>query len=249
MSVNWYSKKVVALGEGLELSEGLEVVYTPAKWELLKKIRLRASKIMASLASRMVTPYIYGSVARGDVNSGSDIDVITLAKVSSHSVELALTFGGFKIHSRKIAQATPGHTIKAHVYLDAYEKECVTFPLTTFRGLELDFYNFAGFLDLPSLNADRRVAGCDKRLMLIQPTKRGHVESPVEGREVEVTKVVGASLEIVNERIRVLKRRRSVGRTGIVLSKSLEEGEVFEDVLRRLAASNPIVRRSLRERG
>lgn len=235
--------------ENVKSSDGVEVVYTPAKWELLKKIRKTASEIMASLSFRELVPSVHGSVARGDVNPDSDIDIIIPYVVSSHSVELALTLRGFEIYSRKIAQATPSHALKAHIYIDAEEKECVTFPLVQFRALELEFYRFGGLLDLPSLDADRRVAGCDKRLMLIQPTSRGHIEFPVKGREAEVAKIVGVSLEIVEERVRVLTRRREVGRTGIVLSADVREGEVFEDVLRRLAASNPIVKRSLRERG
>ena len=87
-----------------------------------------------------------------------------------------------------------------------------------------------------------------KRLMLIQPTSRGHIEFSIIGREVEVAKIVGISLEIVNERVRVLTRRKEVGRTGIVLSINLKEGEVFEEVLRRVAGSNPIVGRRNRGR-
>ena len=232
----------------MEYIDGVEVVYSPTRWRLLVSLRREALEIMTSLSSRSLLPSVHGSVARGDVNPDSDIDIIIPYVVSSHTVELALTTKGFKTYSRKIAQATPSHALKAHIYLDADEKRCVTFPLVPFRTLELEFYKFGGSLDLPSLKADRRVAGCDKRLMLIQPTTRGHIEFPVKGREVEVAKIIGASLEIVRERVRVLTRRGEIGRTGIVLTANLGEGEVFEDVLRDLAASNPIVRRIVRER-
>jgi len=234
--------------ERLESNNGIEVVYSLTRWRLLKRLQGEASEIMKSLSSRELTPSIHGSVARGDVSPDSDIDIIIPYVVSSNAVELALTMKGFKIFSRKIAQATPSHALKAHIYLDADERRCVTFPLVPFRALELEFYKFGGILDLPSLRADRRVAGCDKRLMLIQPTTRGHVEFPVKGREVEVAKITGTSLEMVEERVRVLTRREEIGRTGIILSVNLGEGEVFEDVLRGLAASNPVVRRSIRER-
>lgn len=234
--------------EGVEANNGVEVVYSPARWRLLKTLRIQAVEVMTSLRSTRLFSAIHGSVARGDVSPGSDIDIVIPYLTSSYRVELALTRNGFEICSRKIAQATPGHALKAHIFLDVEEKQCITFPLTPLRSLELEFYKFGGMLDLPNLKADRRVPGCDKKLMLIQPTEQGHIEFPVQGREVESAKIIGASLEIVWERVRVLTRREEVGRTGIVLSVPLEKDEVFEDVLRKLAASNPIVRRSLRNR-
>ncbi|MCD4727389.1 MAG: nucleotidyltransferase domain-containing protein, partial [Pirellulales bacterium] len=69
---------------------------------------------------------VYGSLARGDVSQGSDIDIIIPGVARSFMVELALDEHG--ITGRKLVQATPG-------------------------GLE----------DMPH----NRVAGVDKRLMLI----------------------------------------------------------------------------------
>lgn len=233
----------------MEYSDGVEITYQPARWRLLKRLRREALEIMVPLDSRRLIPSVHGSVARGDVNSSSDIDIIIPNVVSSHTVELGLTMGGFKMFSRKVAQATPSHALKAHIYLDADDRRCVTFPLIPLRRLELEFYRFGGILNFHSLEADERVAGCDKRLMLIQPTARGHLEFPIVGREVEVAKVVGVNPEIVEERVRVLTRRGEIGRTGIFLSLNLDEGEVFEDVLRELAASNPVVRRKLKGAG
>ncbi|MFH0749108.1 MAG: nucleotidyltransferase domain-containing protein [Candidatus Bathyarchaeota archaeon] len=223
-----------------------EVAYSPSRFELLGRIRRKADKIMTALSSSGFIPSIHGSVTRGDVRIDSDIDIVIPYVVSSYSVELALNLKGFKIYARKIAQATPSHAIKAHIFLDAEMKECITFPLIPFRRLELEFYKFGGLLDLSSLQKGMRVPGCNKRLMLIQPTSRGHIEFSIIGREVEVAKIVGISLEIVNERVRVLTRRKEVGRTGIVLSINLKEDEVFEEVLRRVAGSNPIVGRRIR---
>jgi len=162
-------------------------------------------------------------------------------------VELALTLAGFKLYSRRIAQATPSHTPKAHIYLDADEKLCVTFPMGPLRPLEHEFYRFGGYLGLPQLLRRERLPGCDKRTFLIQPTPTGHMESPVRGREVEVAKTLGINLQIVRERVRVLTRRQEIGRTGIVVSQEVRDGETFEEVLRRLARSNPVVARRLRE--
>jgi len=225
---------------------GIEVIYDEAHWALLWSLRASAVKIMSALAARGIRSGIHGSVARGDVDPGSDVDMIVSEPVSSYSMELALTLAEFKFYSRRIAQATPSHTPKAHIYLDADEKLCVTFPLVSLRPLEHEFYRFGGYLELPQLLGRERVPGCDKRPFLIQPTTTGHVESPAKGREVEVAKILGVNPQIVQERIRVLTRRQEIGRTGIVVSQEVGEGETFEEVLRRLARSNPVVARRLR---
>ena len=212
----------------------VETVYPYSKWELLRQFREQAIIIMGTLASRGVDSKIHGSVARGDVDKDSDVDIIIPYVASSLSVELALVNGGFNIYNRKIAQATPSHTPKAHIYLDASEKQCVTFPLVAFRRLEHEFYKFGGLLELKNLNEGTRVPGCDKRLMLIEPTSNGHIESPIQDRESEVARIVGVSIEIVNERVRVLNRRKEIGRTGIVLSYNLMDREVFEEALKTL---------------
>ena len=228
-------------------SDKIEYVYNSSHWKLLRMLRETCMDIMGTLASQGIRSGVHGSVVRGDVNLRSDIDIIIPYVISSHLVELALTMNGFKLFSRKIAQATPGHTPKAHILLDPEEKQCVTFPLASFRTLELEFYKFGGFLELEGLKADKRLSGCNKGLMLIEPTLKGHAESPIRGREGEVARIVGVRVDIVRERVRVLMRRRKVGRTGIVLSVHLREGEVFEEILKRLAFLKPIVRRRLRK--
>jgi predicted nucleotidyltransferase len=225
--------------------DGTEVIYDAVQWTLLHDLWGTAVKVMDALAARRLSSAVYGSVARGDVNKKSDVDVIIPDVASSHAVELALQLGGFQLYSRRIAQATPGHTPKAHIFLDAVEETCVTFPLASLRALEREFYRFGGFQQADGVKAGQRVPGCDKRLMLIQPTPRGHVETPIVGREREVARIVGVSVAIVEERIRVLTRREQVGRTGIVLSRELEEDEVFEEALKQVADVNPIVRRRL----
>jgi predicted nucleotidyltransferase len=228
-------------------NDKIEVIYNSPHWKLLQMLREKSIEIMDALASKGIYSGIYGSVVRGDVTHRSDIDIIIPSIISSHSIELALTRKMIKIFSRKIAQATPGHTPKAHIFLDAEEKLCVTFPLASFGTLELEFYKFGGYLELDELKADKRLPGCNKNLMLIEPTLLGHIESPIVGREREVSKIVGVKIDIVRERIRVLTRRKEVGRTGIFLSAYLKEEDVFENILKRLADSNPIIRRRLRK--
>jgi predicted nucleotidyltransferase len=52
-------------------------------------------------------------------------------------------------------------------------------------------------MGLSSLQKDLRVAGVDKRLMLIEPYKEGHLESSVVDQEEQAAKVVGVSVETV----------------------------------------------------
>jgi predicted nucleotidyltransferase len=231
-----------------DYDNGVKVTYSAAQWRRLKLLRRRAIATLTVLASAQLHAQVHGSVARGDVTPSSDIDIIIPYSVSSFTVEQTFTKHGVEICSRKLVQATPNHTLKAHVYLDARERHCVTFPLTPLRSLELDFYQFGGVLTLPELQAAKRVPGCTKKLLLIQPIAHGHLEFPIRERMIETAKILRVNLELVRERVRVLTRRRDIGRTGVVLSVNLEDGEVFEDVLRELAASNPIVRRHLRTR-
>jgi predicted nucleotidyltransferase len=225
---------------------GVEVIYSVAQWGLLTTLRRRAIEILTLLTSRQLSAQVHGSVARGDVTSSSDIDIIIPYPVSSFTVEQALTQHGVEICSRKLVQATPSHALKAHIYLDDQKKHCVTFPLTPLRSRELDFYTFGGILNLDDLRSATRIPGCTKTLMLIQPISVGHLEFPIRERMVETAKILRVNLEIVRERVRVLTRRRKIGRTGVILSVDLEDDEVFEDVLRKLAASNPIIRRYLK---
>src|SRR5205823_12027908 len=100
---------------------------------------------------------------------------------------------------------------------DAEQTASVTVPLTPFRSLEVEFYAFGGKVALAELKDKIRNPGCTKRLILIEPTPEGHFESPVVGRESDVAKLLGVSVAIVTERVRVLTRRDTVGRTGMYI--------------------------------
>jgi len=201
---------------------------------------------MKALLSNGLNPIIHGSITRGDVNKKSDIDITILEVVPSYKVEVALENSGFKIMDKVMIQASPRHTVKAHIYLD--ELTTVTFPLVKMTKIEREFYRFGGELDFEGLKENIRVAGVDKRLMLIEPTIHGHIESSILGKEVEVASRLGVSVNIVNERVRVLMRRDNVGRTGVYLKYRLKEDEVFEEVLKRIASKDPALRRMLIQR-
>ena len=226
-----------------------EVVYDEHRWSILRKKRNIAKRIMHALKSMGLYSIIHGSIARGDVDENSDVDVFIPHPVPSYRVELALEMAGFKPYKKFIVQATPHHTPKAYIALDEKELQMVSFPLAKLTPREQEFYKFGGMIDLEGVENNVRVPGVDKRLILIEPTPRGHKESPVIGRESEVARIVGVSIDIVLERVRVLSRRDEIGRTGVFVYYELVDDESFEEALSKLAKENPFLRRVLRERG
>jgi len=226
-----------------KLWDRIEVAYDAARWRLLDQYRSHAASVMEDLERQGIVSYVHGSIARGDVDDRSDVDMIIFEPILSQKIEFALTSSGYTIYLRRITQATPSHALKGHLYLDPYQKTSMTFPLLTFRRLENEFYRFGGMLDLEGMVERVRVPGCTKRLTLIEPTESGHLESRIDGREAEVSRLLGVSMEIVKERQRVLTRRDEVGRTGVFLTRDLAGDESFDQQVKRLIDSNPAVRR------
>jgi len=93
-----------------------------------------------------------------------------------------------------------------------------------------------------------RVHGVDKRLLLIEPTAAGHTESGVVGHETEVAKKLGVGVGIAQERVRVLMRRDTIGRTGIYRTHVLSQTESFEEVAKTLRDTDPALRRTVLRR-
>ncbi|HDD68955.1 MAG TPA: DNA polymerase subunit beta, partial [Candidatus Korarchaeota archaeon] len=54
------------------------VIYDEKRWSLLKKLRNRAIMILELLLQVGIKGILYGSIARGDVREGSDVDVVVL---------------------------------------------------------------------------------------------------------------------------------------------------------------------------
>lgn len=186
------------------------------------------------------SPVVYGSLARGDVHKDSDIDIVIPFVIPSCLLELCLET--FAIVERRLSQATPWHLIKGVIELPDVT---ITFPMVQPTRTEHEFYRFGGFLTLEELARNERVPGVDKRLVLIQPTKMGHQELAVCGREHEVAKRLTVSINIISERVKVLQRRNKVGRTGVFLNKVLLPDENFECVLKSLASTNTQLRRRI----
>jgi hypothetical protein len=220
-----------------------EIVYDAEHWDLLKEFRHKSMYMMEVLEKVNLESIVHGSIARGDVNKKSDIDVFIPREVSSFVVESALEKASISMTRRLIVQATPTYAMKA--YIETGENSSVSFPLMKMRKVEREFYKFGGETTLEDLRKNVRVFGVDKRLMLIEPTERGHRESAIVGHEEEVAKLLGISVETVLDRVHALLRRDKIGRTGVFMEKELSNDETFELVLKRLAEQNPAVRRRL----
>jgi predicted nucleotidyltransferase len=198
---------------------------------------------MRKLQSGGFKPFVYGSVARGDITKSSDIDIIILRPVSSYRIELVL---GNPL-KRELVQATPSMVLKGHIHLP--DDIVVTFPLFKLMSREEEFYRWGGLIDTRGIEENTRIAGVDKRLILIEPTDTGHTEYGVMGHEHEVSKKLNVSLAITQERVRVLTRRDNVGRTGVYLTRTLAPEENFEAVAKSLQDSDPALRRTIQRRG
>ncbi|MCL4429408.1 MAG: nucleotidyltransferase domain-containing protein [Chloroflexi bacterium] len=221
-----------------------EVTYSTAHWTMLKKLRAKAVWVMEALEKFHLQSLTHGSIARGDVKAGSDIDVFIPEVQNSFLVETALENAQLPINTRFVVQATPTYAMKAHIETD--EQTTVSFPLMEMRRVEKEFYRFGGEVNLDQLKADVRVAGVDKRLMLIEPTEKGHVESSVVGREEFAAKMLGVSAETVLDRVHALLKRDAVGRTGVFLKRELVPDETFELALKKISDVNPAVRRRMK---
>jgi hypothetical protein len=228
----------------LRHAERVEIVYDEERWRLLRLFRGQALEIMKALARASLPSVVHGSIARGDASKKSDIDIFLPEAPSSFIVESALETAGLSVSRRVLVQATPAYALKG--YVDLGGDRTVSFSLVKMRRVELDFYKYGGELGLQMLKDNLRVAGADKRLMLIEPTLKGHVESSIVGREAEVARFLGVSLETVYDRVRALLRRDAVGRTGVFIERELSSEETFEMVSQGLADENPAVRRRLR---
>jgi len=224
-----------------------EVVYAKERWALLNELRGIALQLMEVLKTKGVEAIVHGSLARGDVSPKSDVDIFIPEVLPSYIIEGAVLGGGFQISKRELTQATPVHTVKAIEHIDDRIK--VTFPLLPLRRREREFYRFGGEAGVAELREGRRVPGVDKRLMMIVPMEYGHYEFSVVQNSVEAAKLIGASAEIVKERIRVLTRRDEIGRTGIYYKEELGDGDSFEGKLRDRISKDPSLRRLIQQRG
>jgi predicted nucleotidyltransferase len=222
-----------------------KVVYSEEHWRLLRKYREEASRLLECLARNSFYAIIHGSVARGDIHSGSDIDIFIPAVVS-HPILVEILYScGERIFETKIVQATPNYVPKVYLILDPSESRIISYPLGSLTRSEREFYKWGGELDLDGLKKGERVPGVNKDLLLIIPNKDGHIEIPVIDNENYTAKIVGVTLETVRERVRVLTNRREKGRTGVFLEITIPGDRDLSDVVKRIARKNPFFRKRL----
>lgn len=228
----------------LKRAERLELVYSENRWKLLEELRNKTVEIMESLEKANLFCIVHGSIARGDVSKNSDIDIFVPDPPGSFLIESTLERAGLTVNRRVFVQATPSYAAKGYIELDP--QRVVSLPLMKLRPIERDFYRFSGEATVHALKSNQRVIGVDKRLMLIEPTVKGHIESTIVGREETVAKLLNVSVETVLDRVHALLRRDKVGRTGVFIERELSPEETFEMVLKQLADEKPEVRRRLK---
>ena len=225
-------------------------MYGERRWAILREKRLKARRIIEALIGCGYSSLVvHGSVARGDVDEDSDVDVALLNPISVGMVQLCLERAGFSIHSIVLVQPTPVHSPKAYLYLDPFEEQVVTVPLVELDPVEKEFYRFSGCLTVEQLANDVRVPGVNKELMLIEPTPWGHVEIPVVGNEGYVARRLGVSLSVVLDRVRALTRRREEGHTGLFIEMEIPLGKSVEEVVNELCRENRLFRQRVSRYG
>jgi len=222
----------------------MEIRYEEGRWSLLRNLRDDAVQMMRPLTDRHLQPLAYGSIARGDVKLGSDVDIFVPATSSPTIIEATIEAAGYTPISREIIQATPTYAAKGYIHIK--ENRSYSFPLVELRPREQEFYGFAGTATFLQVQEGIRVSGVDKRLMLIEPTESGHIETPIQGREGDIAKKLGIGAAVIRDRVRILTRRDRVGRTGVYLKRSLSPNETFGDIYHKLGKTRPPLRRRLR---
>ncbi|MDT7876186.1 MAG: nucleotidyltransferase domain-containing protein [Sulfolobus sp.] len=217
----------------------MEIEYDVKHWKLLEAKRERAKEILKILQNQGMEGFIYGSVARGDVNEKSDIDVIVF---NPDILKLDLIPCDHKF----IVQATPYSTPKAYISLNPEETEVISFPLSKLSRREIEFYYFGGLISFKDIEEGKRVPGVNKKLMIIIPTEKGHIEIPLRGNEDYAVKVLkNVSHDTILERERLLTKREERGHTGLFLKYELDVDESVESAVNNLYKSNKYFRRAI----
>ncbi|TET01757.1 MAG: DNA polymerase subunit beta [Promethearchaeota archaeon] len=222
------------------------VTYSENHLKLLQQKRERSKMLLEMFVKEGLNPFIYGSIARGDIHNDSDIDMVLMQSIAPYQIEIILDKNGFNNYFREIIMATPTDTLKLYIYLN--ELESITIPLSKFNKKSSEFYDFGGKINLNQIINSVRVPGINKRLVLIQPTSDGHEEYSIIGNENLAAKQLNVGINLINERKRVLLRREKFGKTGVFLKRSIGVGETTELVLKQLSNKNTIVRKKLLQR-
>ncbi|MEM2550237.1 MAG: nucleotidyltransferase domain-containing protein [Nitrososphaerota archaeon] len=217
------------------------VVYNEERWAILKDKREIAKKVMAPLYMNGYDPIVYGSIARGDVDEDSDIDVFIEQVVNPALIETIVekNLGGWI--NRKVVQATPGYVVKGYIFID--ELISISFPLIDMLPVEAEFYSIAGKLNYNDILSGKRTRGMNKSMIVIMPVEDGHMEFPARQDPDLAAKLIGVDPKTLRERLHVLEKRKEHGKTGRFIEVELGEGETFSQVLKTIINENPVLRR------
>ncbi|HWQ16776.1 MAG TPA: nucleotidyltransferase domain-containing protein [Sulfolobales archaeon] len=213
-----------------------EVIYDEERLRILDRLRRIAIEILESLKECGIEGYAYGSIARGDVDKESDVDIAIIHDIPTNILRLCIE-KKWRIYRGEIIMATPTRTPILYLYLDIEGRISISKHLWKPSTTEYEFYKFGGMASLDQLLLGQRVPGVNKRLRLIIPTERGHIERDVIGHEAEVARILGISVETVAERVRVLTRRDRLGRTGVFFKAIFDGDSSIEEVIRGICKS------------
>lgn len=220
-----------------------EVLYNDEHWNLFKKLRDITYHVLNQLKS--LYPIFHGSIARGDIHVKSDIDVAFHKPLSEFKIISNLDRDPME---RWLMQATPLSAIKGVLVFNQYN---ISFPLIPLYPQEEEFYKFGGLLSFNDVKEEKykRIPGINKKLLFIEPTKKGHIETRISPKNAgSIANKLNIKIETVLERIRVLERRSKVGRTGVFLKRIIRPEESFGEVLSQIERSNPATRRRIQRK-
>ncbi|MHA1379019.1 MAG: nucleotidyltransferase domain-containing protein [Candidatus Helarchaeota archaeon] len=222
-----------------------EILYSNQTWDLFRQKREIAFRLMEEL--NKFSPFIHGSIARGDIKSTSDIDLIIPYLIDEFQLIQPLESANYEIKERWIVQATPLSAIKANLILTP--EISITIPLIPFYPREFQFYDFGGKIGIEEIKNNLRVPGINKQLLFIEPTEKGHIETRVNEKNAgKIAKLLHISISTILERIRVLERRDNVGRTGIYLKQLVPPDKSFGQILNKISSKFPATRRRIRRK-
>ena len=82
----------------VKLLDKVEVAYSESHWNLLRSLRTRAVEILEALGPLKDSAIAHGSLARGDVDGKSDVDILVPTRASSQIVEARLESSGLQVY-------------------------------------------------------------------------------------------------------------------------------------------------------